>query len=300
MERLERLREAQGVVIIDGGLATDLEHHGADLSDHLWSARLLRDAPEAIVSSHERFAAAGADVLITASYQASLDGFARVGVSSRDAQALMRRSVSLAREGAGRAGRDPVIAASVGPLGATRADGSEYRGGYPTDAAALTTFHLPRVRALAAAEPDLFAVETIPSAAEARTIVGLLATETDLAAWVTLTTPDGHTTAEGEPLDEILAELQEHPRVVAAGVNCCPPGAVPNAIGNGATIAYPNLGDTWDATTRRWRRDDASDAPALDEAPAWLQAGAWLLGGCCGTTPRDISRLRRRLRSDEA
>src|SRR6202008_1145888 len=89
-----------GVVVLDGGLATQLETQGADLSSALRPARLLRDDPDQIVEAHRRFYEAGADVAITASYQASFEGFASAGVEAAEAERLMRRSVGLARDGA--------------------------------------------------------------------------------------------------------------------------------------------------------------------------------------------------------
>jgi homocysteine S-methyltransferase len=72
------------VLISDGGLATELEARGHDLSDDLWSARLLVDAPGEITAVHAAFFRAGAVFATTASYQASFDGFAARGIG-RDA-----------------------------------------------------------------------------------------------------------------------------------------------------------------------------------------------------------------------
>ena len=68
------------VLISDGGLATELEARGHDLSDDLWSARLLFDAPDEIATVHRAFYQAGAAIATTASYQASFDGFAAGGI----------------------------------------------------------------------------------------------------------------------------------------------------------------------------------------------------------------------------
>ncbi|HEY2272220.1 MAG TPA: homocysteine S-methyltransferase family protein, partial [Jatrophihabitantaceae bacterium] len=117
---------ADRVVVLDGGLATELEAQGHDLSSVLWSARLLADDPDAIRAAHAAYFAAGAEVATTASYQASFDGLAAVG---SDPAALMRRSVELAARARDEHGSG-WVAASVGPFGAVLADGSEYRGDY--------------------------------------------------------------------------------------------------------------------------------------------------------------------------
>src|SRR6476469_5654886 len=126
---------AEGGLVLDGGLATELEAQGHDLTDALWSARLLADAPRAVVEAHRAFFAAGARVATTASYQAGFAGFAAAGIGRDDAAALMRRSVWLADQA--RAGMPSpgslLVAASVGPYGASLADGSEYTGAYVLD-----------------------------------------------------------------------------------------------------------------------------------------------------------------------
>ena len=126
------------VLVLDGGLSNALAERGHDLSGDLWTARLLRDAPEEIAAVHRAYFAAGARVATTASYQASIDGFVRLGLSAGEASALITRSVTIARgvrdELAGD-GVERLVAASVGPYGAVLADGSEYRGQYGLSAA---------------------------------------------------------------------------------------------------------------------------------------------------------------------
>ena len=152
-----------GPVVLDGGLSTELEARGHDVSSALWSARLLRDDPAAIVAAHAAFAAAGAQVATTASYQATIDGFSAAGVDVAEARRLIASSVALAREGQG----EGWVAGSVGPYGAMLADGSEYTGGYVADVGVreLRAFHRPRMELLAQAGADILACETVPAAA---------------------------------------------------------------------------------------------------------------------------------------
>lgn len=126
-------------LVLDGGLSNQLAAQGCDLSGALWSARLLADAPEQIEAAHAAYVRAGAQVLITSSYQATYEGFARRGIGAAETTKLLRRSVDLARAAATGGRTDPggaladvgaLVAASVGPYGAMLADGSEYRGRY--------------------------------------------------------------------------------------------------------------------------------------------------------------------------
>ncbi len=286
------------VVVLDGGLATELEARGADLGDELWSARLLIDDPASIVEVHRAYVDAGADVVIGASYQASYEGLAHRGIDRDAATALLAQSVELAREGAD--GRT-LVAASVGPYGAVLANGAEYTGDYELGDAtaartALRDFHLPRAEVLAAAGPDLLAIETIPSVVEAEALVDVLDALGDLPAWVSFSCRDGARLSDGTPLEDVVSIVTSSPQVVAVGVNCTPPAFVPEllrrarAVTDTTLVAYPNRGGTWDATAKTWTGDAVPEGfgtLALD-----LQAtGARLIGGCCGTGPSDIEAI---------
>ena len=279
---------SDGPVVLDGGLATLLEAHGHDLSSDLWSARLLSDDPEAIVAAHAEFFDAGAQVATTASYQASFPGFATLGLDAGQAADLMRLSVALARRARDEHCPHGWVAASVGPYGASLADGSEYRGDYDLDVTGLREFHRPRLDVLATAGADVLAVETVPCLAE----VEALCAELDgsgLDAWLSLSA-DGRRTRAGEPLAEAWAMAADVDEIVAVGVNCCAPGDVTTALvdATGPLVAYPNSGQGWDAVRRTWTGESAFDPGAVTR---WLGAGARLVGGCCRVGPADITHV---------
>ena len=295
------------LLVLDGALATELERRGADLDDPLWSARLLIERPEAIRALHLDYFLAGADVATTASYQASFDGLARRGHGAESAAALMRSSVTLAREArdafwslpADRAGRAwPLIAASVGPYGAMRADGSEYRGHYGLSVDELMDFHRPRLRVLAEAGPDLLACETLPALDEALALARLLDESPGPPAWVAFSCRDGGHTCQGEPIEACAEALDGCPRIAAIGINCTAPEHVAELLGrlrahtDRPLLAYPNSGERWDAARGRWH-GGATTRPFAAQAPAWHAAGARLIGGCCRTSPQDIAAVRR-------
>jgi homocysteine S-methyltransferase len=279
-------------IILDGGMSNALEDRGHDLSDALWSARLLRDAPAEIAAVHRSYYEAGAMVATTASYQASVAGFERFGVARDEAERLIGDSVRIAREVRDSLpGERRLVAASVGPYGAVLADGSEYRGRYGVSAAALRDFHGPRMELLIEAGPDLLAVETIPDVDEATVLVELLA-ELDFPAWFSYSI-EGSQTRAGQPLTDAFA-VAGIEQVVAVGINCCAPDDVQPAVETAVAVtgkpavAYPNSGESWDAGGRRWT-GDASGSAGL--APGWLTAGATYIGGCCRVGPADIRAL---------
>lgn len=293
MDPTEHALAERGTVILDGGLSTQLERAGADLGGSLWTANVLVEDPEAIFHAHRVFLDAGADVLITASYQVSFEAFAARGL---DAAEALRASVAIARRAAeSRPDRTAMVAASVGPYGAVLADGSEYRGHYVTTHAELMEFHRRRIEILLDAGPDLLAIETIPSIAEAQALVEVLAGLPDARAWFAFTCADDATLADGTPYVEAVALVAESPQVVAVGVNCTAPAFVADLIrtARGITtkpiVAYPNRGGVWDPDAKRWSGPAGGALPDL--APEWRTAGASLIGGCCGTDASDIAEL---------
>lgn len=295
---LVTLLARQDFLLLDGGLATELEARGCDLDDPLWSARLLLDAPERIAGVHRDYAVAGAEVLITASYQAHFDGFKRHGIGAREAARLLWLSVELARRAGEAVVRPPLVAASIGPYGAVLHDGSEYRGKYRRSRRELKAFHRPRLEVLLEAEPDLLAIETLPSRREAEALLDLL-DEFDAPAWVSFSCADECHISDGERLRDAIEQVAAAPRVIAAGVNCVAPGLVTPLLRELAGIAlplvaYPNSGEHWERFEHRWT--GAIDETAWHDEPAnWFAAGARLIGGCCRTTPEMIRRLRQRL-----
>jgi S-methylmethionine-dependent homocysteine/selenocysteine methylase len=285
---------ATGPVVLDGGLSTELEARGHDVSSALWSARLLRDDPAAIVAAHAAFAAAGAQVATTASYQATVEGFGAVGIGPAEARRLIALSVELAREGQAVGW----VAGSVGPYGAMLADGSEYTGVYADElgVARLRDFHGPRMAILAEAGADVLACETVPAAAEAEALVAE-ADALGVPVWLSLTTvlsADGVVrTRRGERADDVFAMAEGIDAVVAVGVNCTDPAGVGPAVaaaarGGRPVVVYPNSGEGWDAVGRRWT---GTPGIAPDAVPGWVGAGARLVGGCCRVRPEHIAAI---------
>lgn len=291
----------EGPRVLDGGLATRLEAYGCDLSDSLWSARLLVQDPGVIRRAHRDFFEAGADVAIAAGYQASLPALTARGLTRAEASRVVASSVELARaerdaHGAG------LVAAGVGPYGAFLADGSEYTGAYDLDEEGLYRWHRERWQILADSGADLVACETVPSMDEARALRRLAEEAPGVRAWVSLSCRDESRISDGTPLREVVAELapaHTEGSLVAVGVNCVAPRHVPTLVRTIAeagvdAVAYPNSGEVWDAASRRWT---GTSEPAEFGAAAveWWRAGAGFVGGCCRTGPEHIASVRAHL-----
>ncbi len=281
-------------LLLDGGLATQLEAAGAVLDTTLWSAALLRDAPERIRDAHRAYLEAGAEVLATASYQASREGFTALGLSASEADELMAGSVALAREATEAAQRpDALVAASLGPWGAAQHDGSEYTGACAASDEELATFHAGRLEVMDSAGADVLAFETFPNLREIAVLAHLLE-DVDTPAWVSFCCRDARHLGDGTKVEDAAALFRDHPRVVALGINCTAPQYFPGLIGRLRMalpelplLVYPNSGEQYDAPRQCWTGTvDPHDV--AEAARSWLRAGARGIGGCCRTGPEHI------------
>ncbi|KTS35221.1 homocysteine S-methyltransferase [Pantoea sp. Ap-870] len=289
-------------LILDGALATELEARGCNLADTLWSAKVLMENPELIYQVHYDYFAAGANVAITASYQATPLGFAARGLDSGQASALIRQSVTLAQRArddyrAASGSEAPLlVAGSVGPYGAYLANGAEYRGDYALPAAEMKDFHRPRVAALLEAGVDLLACETLPSFGEIQALISLLAEFPHSSAWFSFTLRDAQHLSDGTPLSKVAEVINAAPQVVAVGLNCVALESVTpalqtlQALTDKPLLVYPNSGEQYDAVSKSWH-SAPSGCTLHDKFPEWQQAGARLIGGCCRTTPQDIAAI---------
>ncbi|RLQ22624.1 homocysteine S-methyltransferase [Seongchinamella sediminis] len=292
-------------LILDGGLATELEARGFDLKHKLWSARLLLEDPGALSDVHLAYLRAGAGCIISASYQASVDGFMALGLSEAEALALLDLSLQLGRDAITRYSEEcrpavrPLLAASVGPYGACLADGSEYRGHYHLDQAGLYRFHRQRFLRLAAGGADFLACETIPCIDEALALNRLIA-ETASPAWISFSCRDDAHLSSGESIEQAARALAGNAWLFALGVNCTAPGHITALIDrlrsawSRRIVVYPNSGEQYCAATGRWQ-GTRSPLEFAAAASTWWQHGADIIGGCCRTGPAHVAALRRAL-----
>jgi homocysteine S-methyltransferase len=291
-------------LVLDGGLSNVLESMGCDLGQRLWSAAMLLTDPDALVRAHLAYLRAGADIITTASYQASIAGFVEAGRSVAEAEALLRRSVELAERARARYraecpdGADVLIAASIGPYGACLADGSEYTGVYEAGDEELRAFHEPRLRIIAGSGPDLLAFETLPCLREIAILADLLDGVT-IPAWFSFCCRDASHLHDGASLSEAIALLKDLPVVFALGANCTAPEYIADVIRlvqeeapDKRVVVYPNSGEAYDAATGGWR-ETGEHGDFRRMAAEWIALGADIVGGCCRIGPDHIRSIRR-------
>ncbi|XP_067315787.1 homocysteine S-methyltransferase YbgG isoform X3 [Pseudorasbora parva] len=299
--------------ILDGGLSTELEASGFQLQgDPLWSARLLQTNPQAIKDVHYRFLQSGSDVITTATYQASIEGFVKyLGLRPEEAQQMMMSGVQLAKETVrefmshspeSEDRKEPLVAGSVGPYGAFLHDGSEYTGAYEEKMTLeeLKDWHRPQIQCLVKAGADLVAMETIPGLKEAEALVEVLKEFPETKAWLSFSCKDIHNISSGRRFSEAVQVACRSTQLVAVGVNCCPASLVkpllesakPHKKAELSWVVYPNSGERWDPKTGWITEKQTSFAKlSLD----WKEQGALWIGGCCRVSPADITALKQQL-----
>ena len=276
-------------VILDGGLSTALEQLGSSLHTSLWSGELVKSHPERIRAAHKLFADAGAQILITSSYQVTYPGCAALGWNHDDITSALVASTELARFPTAK------VAASIGPYGAYLADGSEYKGNYGLTISELKDFHRERLLTLISTDPDYLAFETIPEINEARAYIELMGeNKSQIPYWLSFSCKSESEISSGESFAAAVALVAESSNAYAVGINCTAPHLVTPLLASANSslpfIVYPNSGRIWDADTKNWYGSaDHGFSGAMIQA--WQQCGATIIGGCCGVGPSEISHL---------
>jgi len=305
MNPINNILKNFSLIILDGALATELEHRGCNINDSLWSAKILAENPEIIEKVHYDYFASGADCAITSSYQATIDGFVEKGFTESEAISLIRKSVSIAKKARDDFWKDPLnrtnrpvplVAGSVGPYGAYLADGSEYRGDYKITEEELINFHRPRVKILVEEGVDILACETIPNLIEAKAIIKLLEEFPGVYCWISFSGKNDLEISDGTLISDCAKFLDSCDQVAAIGINCTSPQYVQSLIteiksnSNKPVVVYPNSGEEYNANSKTWHGDSSSEAYCCN-AKGWFDKGANLIGGCCRTTPEDIKAI---------
>jgi len=280
------------VLALDGGLSTALEAQGLAIDGPMWTGELLLSNPEAVTAAHRSFVDAGADIIITGSYQLSFEGGRRTGWSDADVESALRNSTTAARLAAN---DDTLVAASIGPFGAHLNDGSEFLGRYGVSAGAIREYHDRRLDVLLDTEPDLLAVETMPDLTEVQILLDLLESKSvDMPYWVSFTVSEPGGISGGGTFAEACGLVENYVNAMAVGINCSPLSVITPTLSDVDTdlpfIVYPNAGQAWDAETMSWAgtHEFATHAKVAE----WGSAGARIIGGCCGYLPSNLPPIR--------
>lgn len=302
MNLIEKILNKKDKILLDGALGTQIQVNGYDVNDSLWSAKYLDENPEVIKEVHRQYLEAGADCIITSSYQASIEGFLQKGFTRQRAIELLKLSINIAKEVRNefiQRELKPLVAASIGPYGAFLADGSEYSGNYDISDEELKAFHKRRLEIILETNPDLLAIETIPSFKEAEIIVELLEEYEKITCWLTFSAKDETHTNAGDKIEECMAYFDNKKHIHALGVNCTAPQYISSIIKTikkvslKPIVVYPNGGSKYNPITKQWEKGDISAQEYAKMAYLWYQEGAKIIGGCCETGPEEIKEIRK-------
>lgn len=247
------------ILLLDGGLGTTLEdHHDVKFSSKdtpLWSSHLLLSSPQTLLEVQTAFAKAGADVILTATYQASYDGMAKTPMIAHwkhekhpkdapaEAKAMLTSAVSISKNAVQQNGRPGLVALGLGAYGATLIPSQEYSGDYgEIDRGTLHQFHQARLDAFIHDEEawrniDIIAFETLPTLGEIIAVRDVMQTCQDIVDghkvknfqskpyWISCVFPnDDDGLPDGSSIELVVRAMlkKDHysPRPYAIGINC--------------------------------------------------------------------------------
>jgi homocysteine S-methyltransferase len=275
---------------LDGGLSTALENNGNKLTTSLWTGELIGTNPAQITKAHLDFINAGAQIIITSSYQLSYTGCSARGWSEDETDRALIASTQLAKKAVTESSKDVKVAASVGPYGASLADGSEYKGNYGVSKAVIRDFHARRLEMLISTSPDYLALETMPDIFEVEILLDLLS-DCPIPYWVSYSCKAGKKTNAGQDFQSAVDLAQS---AMAVGINCTKPELITDLLmsakSNKPYVVYPNSGRVWDAQNKVWT-GSAAVGFSNDLIRQWVEAGAEIVGGCCGIGATEIEQL---------
>ena len=278
------------MIKLDGGLSTALENNGNKLTTSLWTGELIRTNPAQITKAHLDFINAGAQIIITSSYQLSYSGCGARGWSEAETNQALIAATALAKKAVTESGKDVKVAASVGPYGASLADGSEYKGNYGVSKQVLTDFHAKRLEILISTSPDYLALETMPDTFEVEVLLDLL-TDCPIPFWLSYSCKAGNQTNAGQSFKSAVDLAQS---AMAVGINCTKPELIGDLLrsakSNKPYVVYPNSGRVWDAKNKVWT-GSAAVGFSNNLIRQWVEAGAEIIGGCCGIGAAEIAEL---------
>jgi homocysteine S-methyltransferase len=275
---------------LDGGLSTALENNGNKLTTSLWTGELIRTNPAQITKAHLDFINAGAQIIITSSYQLSYTGCSARGWNEDETNQALIASTQLAKKAVTESSKDVKVAASVGPYGASLADGSEYKGNYGVSKAVIRDFHARRLEILISTSPDYLALETMPDTFEVEVLLELLS-DCPIPFWISYSCKAGNKTNAGQDFQSAVDLVQS---AMAVGINCTKPELITDLLrsakSNKPYVVYPNSGRAWDAQNKVWT-GSAAVGFSNDLIRQWVEAGAEIVGGCCGIGATEIEQL---------
>lgn len=286
--------EAGELVLIDGGMGTELQRRGVPMDKVAWSGAAVLSNPDAVRNTHEEYISAGAEVIITNTFGSTRQMLEPAGFGDQ-VEAVIRGAVTLARQA-----RDSQAKPNVAIAGSISSEPANFdRDSFFSPAKELQAYR-EAASLLADAGVDLIALEMMVETEHASRAFQA-ALETGLPVWLGVgcrKAPDGRIVSFDHAELELAAVLDALIPMGPTVVNIMHSeiNAIPGAIElvrqrwSGPVGVYPESGYF---TKPDWNFVDIiPPADLVREALGWVAAGARLLGGCCGIGPEHIRALR--------
>jgi len=287
------------VVILDGGMGTALDAGGIQMDRELWAAIASLDAPDRVRAAHQSFIDAGAEVIITNTFNAGRPRLAAAG-REEDLRRAIENAVRAADEARGGAGQPIAVGGSISSSSASARDRDtevlDYDDAYRA--------YAEQADILAGQGVDFLALEMFETPDRGAPAVAA-ALATGLPVWLGLScrlSPDGELLAGAEDygagrgfFTELADEVLDD-RIWAVNVMHSRLSAVVPALDvlasrwNGPVGVYPHHG-RYDRQKQTWRFAALEPDQLVAAAQEWVARGAQLVGGCCGTEPAHIQAL---------
>ncbi|MBP2057864.1 homocysteine S-methyltransferase [Lactobacillus colini] len=295
------IEEAKKGLVLDGAMSDELERQGVDTNNKLWTGIALIDDLDKVYQAHMDYFQAGAQLVITDTYQANSQAFVEAGYSLQEAKKFIADGVKIAKQARddyeNRTGQHNYVAATIGSYGAYLADGSEYRGDYELSRDEYLAFHLPRLKTVLSQDPDILAIETQPKLSETIVLLDWVKKNAkNIPVYVSFTLKNSKQISDGTSLKEAIKKINEYQQVFAVGINCVNPDLVDEALiemnkyTDKSLVVYPNSGTVYDPKVKQWKKVE-KQYEFSQLAARWYQLGARLIGGCCTTGPEEIKRI---------
>ncbi|XP_046675706.1 homocysteine S-methyltransferase YbgG-like [Homalodisca vitripennis] len=302
-------------VLFDGGYETQLRKYvGSGFEGHpLWVSRYLTENPEACRKVFQDFIQCGSEMILTNTYQATIDGFKKhLGLDRKETLEMIKSAITICKDAIDiekqKGNKNSVsIVGFVGPYGAHLNNGCEYAGGFYADDMTikeLADWHRPKVEALIEGGCDYLLFGTIPSPKEAEAIIEVLKEHPGFKAILSFSAQNEKTISHGEKLSEVAKRCWElaADQILAIGINCQHPrfsvpllSSVKEANPDIPLFVKPNTTEIFNTTTKEW--EPADSGRSLQEyCRDWLELGVKYIGGCCRTTVDDVSSFREEIR----
>ena len=282
MSFLEALHDR--VLVCDGAMGSMLYDRGVFVNQSFEALNLTR--PELVVEVHRAYVDAGADVIETNTFGANRLKLAGFGLVDRLVE-INVAGVRLARQAAGASG---YVAGAIGPLGVRVGGGGSMR------VETAESHVAEQASALLEGGVDLLLLETFGEVGELEAAVRAVRRLSALPVVAQMATGEDGLSLDGVTPEQFAVTLSAHGATMV-GVNCGagPPSTLESvermAEATDAPLsAQPNAGGPKEVEGRRLVL--SSPEFLASYARRYVAVGVGLVGGCCGTTPAHIAKMK--------